>query len=130
LLRTDTPSKTQGVVRPAGKDILAGDNMAKMIITNLEEVVKKAVERVVATKCVETEAEQILISTTALLCEFLHSKNGSELHQRLRKQQEEVGFFFPPLVEAILEWEKDGRNEVVSGIRELAGETREYERTA
>lgn len=90
-------------------------------IVNLQETVKKAVERVVAKKCVETEAERILISTTALLWEFLHSKNGGELGAQLREQQKEVGFFFPPLVQSILEWERDGNNEVIGGVRELAG---------
>jgi len=134
---------------PAVKGILVGDNHinfeernltlgvekreaeAVLIVNGHDEkkiwgkMVKEAVENVVARKHVESEAEQILISTAALLCDFLHSKKGRELCIRLREQQKDVGFFFPPLVEAILDWEKEGRNEGISGIRELAGKVRE-----
>ena len=94
-------------------------------IVNLEEAVKETIEKVVARKRVEDEEERILISTAALLCDFLHSKNSSEFHVRLQEQQKDVGFFILPLVEAILDWEKERRNEVISGIRELAGEVTE-----
>jgi len=96
-----------------------------MKIVNLEKTVKEAVENVAARRFIKSEAERILVSTTTLLSDFLHTKNGGELHVRIQEQQKDVGFFFPPLVKAILEWEKEGRNEVITEIRELAGKVGE-----
>lgn len=87
---------------------------------NLQKATKEMVEGIVARGCVENEAEQILISTAALLWNFLFSQGvDSELWIQIQERQKEVGLFFPSLVEAILEWMIEGRESVIEEIRAL-----------
>ncbi|MFH0768362.1 MAG: hypothetical protein V1932_02185 [Chloroflexota bacterium] len=88
---------------------------------NLQKATKEMVEGIVARGCVENEARQILISTAALLCDFLFSQSvDSELRIQVQERQKEVGLFFPPLVEAIFEWVTEGRESIIEEIRALA----------
>lgn len=83
---------------------------------------KETLERVVERGYVENEAQQILVSTAALLWDFLRGKSvDSELRIRVEERQRDVGLFFPPLVEAILEWVKEGRQSIIEKIKVLDG---------
>ncbi len=95
---------------------------------NLRAMTKAAIERIVARGHVENEEEQILISTAALLCDFLLSKGGNcQPTVRLREYQRDVGRFFPPLVEAILEWVKEGKQSIIEKIKELDGDRKNHD---
>lgn len=88
---------------------------------NLQRVTKETLERVVEKGYVENEAQQILVSTVVLLWDFLQGKSvDSELRIRVEERQRDVGLFFPPLVGSILEWIKEGKENIIEKIKVLA----------
>lgn len=88
---------------------------------NLQSATKETLEQVVVRGYVENEAQQILISTAALLWDFLRSKSvDSELRIRVEERQRDVGLFFPPLLGSILEWIVEGKEDIIEKIKVLA----------
>ncbi len=88
---------------------------------NLQSATKETLERVVEKGYVENEAQQILVSTVVLPWDFLQGKSvDSELRIRVEERQRDVGLFFPPLVGSILEWIKEGKENIIEKIKVLA----------
>ncbi|MBI2328373.1 MAG: hypothetical protein HYU85_01785 [Chloroflexi bacterium] len=116
------PYGDEWITRPVQS--LGHTNKTKMQVNvNLLKATKDTLERVVAREYVENEAQQILVSTTALLCDFLFNSEGldSELRTQVQERQKELGLFFQPLIEAIFEWMIDGKEDIIEKIRVLAG---------
>lgn len=100
-----------------------------LIEINLEKTVKERLEEIVERGRVENQAEQILISTAALLSRFLQTRSdqNAEIISQIKKQQKEAGFFFLPITEAFFKWMKEGREDIPEKIEKLAAERRENE---
>lgn len=90
------------------------------IKVDLLKATKEMLEGVVTRGHVENEAEQILVSTAALLWDFLFSQGVDSELSILHERQKEMGLFFPPLVEAIFDWMIDGRDSIIEEIKVLA----------
>ena len=92
---------------------------------NLKKLVRESLEGIAERGRVETREEQILVSTASLLYEFLQRKsdqNNREIKVRLEERKKEVGFFFPPISEAIIDWKDEGREDILEKIKKLAKE--------
>lgn len=92
---------------------------------NLNKLVRESLEEIAERGRIETREEQILVSTASLLYEFLQRKsdqNNREIKVQLEKRRKEVGFFFPPIAEAFLSWEGEGREDIPEKIKKLAGD--------
>ena len=101
-----------------------------LIEINLEKKVKETLEEIVERGWVENRAEEILISTAALLYQFLGRKSDridKEIIAKIEEQKKEVGFFFPPIAEAFLNWREEGKEDIPEKIKKLAEEIRNHE---
>ncbi|GAI23957.1 unnamed protein product, partial [marine sediment metagenome] len=79
---------------------------------NLKKLVRESLEEIAERGRIETREEQILVSTASLLYEFLQRKsdqNNREIKVRLAERKKEVGFFFPPITDTIIDWKDEGR---------------------
>lgn len=93
-----------------------------LIKINPEKAVKEKLEEIVERGRIENQEEQILISTAALLHRFLRLKNNQdnkEIKAQLEEQEKEVGFFFPSIIEAFLNWREEGREDIPEKIKNL-----------
>ena len=99
------------------------DNREWQVEVNLEEAVKERLEGIVERGIFESPNDQILVSTTALVEEFLQIRNdqdSSEIKAKLLDRKEELGFFFPAIIEAILGWRVEGRKDIPEKIKRLS----------
>ena len=90
---------------------------------NLEKAVKKTLEEIVERGWIENQEEQILISTAALIGEFLHARSDQDnrkVKAQIEERRKEVGFFFPPITEAFLSWREEGREDIPEKIKRLS----------
>jgi len=90
---------------------------------NLEKAVKKTLEEIVERGWIENQEEQILISTAALIYQFLTTRSDQidkEMKDRIEERRKEVGLFFPPITEAILAWREEGRKDIPEKIKKIA----------
>lgn len=96
----------------------------KKMKVDLRKLVRESLEEIAERGRIETRGEQILVSTTSLLYEFLQRKsdqNNKEIEVRVEKRRKEVGFFFPPISETIVDWRDEGREDILEKIKKLAG---------
>lgn len=92
---------------------------------NLKKLVRESLEEIAERGRIETREEQILVSTASLLYEFLQRKsdqNNREIKVQLEKRKKEVGFFFPPITDTIIDWKDEGREDILEKIKKLAKE--------
>jgi len=96
-----------------------------VIEINLEKSVKETLEEIAERGWIENLAEEILVSTAALIGKFLHTRSDQiteEIKTQIEERRKEVGFFFPSITEAFLSWREEGREDIPEKIKELAKE--------
>jgi len=94
-----------------------------LIEIDLEKEVKKSLEKIAKRGKVKNQEEQILVSATALIYQFLSTRSDQidrEIKDQIEERRKEVGLFFPPITEAILAWREEKREDIPKKIKKLA----------
>jgi len=87
----------------------------------IEKLVKERLEEIVERGKIRSKKEQILISTAALLWHFLLKKSvGAKIKDRVESQRKKAGFLFPAIIEVLLTWKEQGREDIIEKIAKMS----------